>query len=363
MNWTQSDRDMVKEYISQFGKADISALTFWLKSKTKKVFTAADVRILVKLVSSQTPQVVTPTVELQKAAVTRDVKEGCRQLINEHKASLAGVPRRKLTPIHQHHLTPLLFLSDLHIGEVIEMNGVQIFNLEKARAALRSIIDQVLDAPEYYGYAMGSIVVVLGGDIIDGELIYPAQGYSTPHDAFAQCKIATKIIWGELYRLAQKFESVQVKCVPGNHGRTSKLHSQMSNWDNVLYHNLKLMAEISEENIFVETPDQMWMDFDVHQWTVHARHIGVVQASTSGPAKKVMTWLNNHNADLLFFGHFHSPEMFSCGYKKIFKNGALPPANDYAENLGFLDGPGQWLVGITWDRPVAFAKIIIPERL
>ena len=363
MNWTQSDKDIVKEYIKQFGKADIAALTFWLKSKTKKNFDVTDVRTLVKLVQNQEPRVATPTVELKKETVTRDVKEACRQLINEHKTAIASFPKRTPPQRNLRHLTPLLFLSDLHIGEIIEMNGIQIFNLEKAKAGLKSIIDQVLDAPEYYGYAMGSIVVVLGGDIIDGELIYPAQGYSTPHDAFSQCKIATKIIWQELCRLSQKFISVEVKCVPGNHGRTSKLHSQMSNWDNVLYHNLKLMAEMSGEDIFVETPEQMWMDFDVYQWTVHARHIGMPQASSAGGAKKAMVWLNNHNADLLFFGHYHSPEMFSSGYKKIFKNGALPPANDYAENLGFLDGPGQWLVGITNDRPVAFAKVIIPDRL
>lgn len=361
MNWTQSDKDVVEKYIKAFGKPDIAALTFWLKTKTRKAWAVSDVRTLVKLVESQSSSRTEASAPLGKDAAPRDVRGTCRDIINEVKAEIKKQPKRKVPEKLSHHLTPLLFLSDLHIGETIEVNGIQIFNLDIAQRGLKSIIDQVLDAPEYYGYSMGSIIVVLGGDIIDGELIYPAQGFSTPQDAFSQCKIATKIIWEQLQRLAQKFVSVEVKCVPGNHGRTSKLHSQMSNWDNVLYHNLKLIAEMSGESIFVETPDQMWMDFNVHQWTVHIRHIGVPQASSAGGAKKAMVWLNNHNADLLFFGHYHSPEMFSCGYKKIFKNGALPPANDYAENLGFLDGPGQWLVGITYERPVAFTKIIIPD--
>jgi hypothetical protein len=88
----------------------------------------------------------------------------------------------------------------------------------------------------------------------------------------------------------------------------------------------------------------------------------VVQTASAGPGRKVATWLENHDADLFFFGHFHNPEMFTIGKSHIFKNGALPPLNEYAERLGFRDGYGQWLVGVTDESPVAFAKILKPSR-
>lgn len=365
MNWTQSDKDFVTEYIKQFGKADIAALSFHLKSRTGKPFTTSDVRTLVKLVTATAPKEVTPTIVLKKDSTPGNVKEVCRQIINDFQKELHAIARideplfRKVPPTK---LVPLLFLSDLHIGEIIEVDGKVVFDQYRAECALRSVVRQTIEAPELKAYETEGLVVILGGDIIEGELIYPAQGYQTTGDAFTQSQVATRLLWSELLTLRKYFPWVEVYCVPGNHGRSSKLHSQMSNWDNVIYHNLRLLAEMSNCKIIVNTPNQMWMDFQIHQWTVHTRHIGVVQASSGSSAKKVMTWMNNHDADLLFFGHYHSPEMFSCGYKRIFKNGALPPANDFAENLGFQDSPGQWLVGVTHDNPVAFSKVIIPKR-
>jgi hypothetical protein len=291
----------------------------------------------------------------------RDLRGVCADIINEAKEILRKDGLHKVEVKHKlNGLSALLCLSDLHFGEVIRVNDHVVFDLDEANERLSSIVDQFIAAPELDGYDVDECVVLLAGDIIDGEMIYPAQAHETQGHAFDQIKEATISIWNVLVRLAEKFPVVRVHCVPGNHGRTTKYHHQMTNWDNALYFGLQLLANMAEGNIEVHTPLQMWTDFKVRGWKIHSRHIGVVQASTAGPAKRVMTWLDSHNADLFFYGHFHCPEMFSSGTRRIFKNGALPPINDFAENLGFPDGTGQWMVGISDKESVAFSKILIP---
>ena len=312
-------------------------------------------------------------VPIAKEPKSRDLKQICLGIINESKVLLdsEGGPLL-ISPDSNDRstLTPILFLSDLHIGEVIEVNGREIFNIAIAEKRLASIVDQFIVSGELRGYSVSECVVILGGDIIDGELIYPAQSFNTESHGFDQVRVAVSMIWKQLMRLQELFGVVRVYCVPGNHGRSSKLHHQMTNWDNVLYFGLQLMAKLSSvrrdlfesgEGIEVSTPLQMWMDFKVREWNVHIRHIGVTQPVSAGPAKRMMTWLDNHNADLLFYGHYHSPEMYSIGHRRVFKNGALPPGNDYSEMLGYVDSPGQWMIGVTDRNSVEFAKILVPN--
>lgn len=360
MEWTADQKRFVKRTLERLGnKIGPQHMSFLLKRHMNLNVADADVSLLMKELAIPVPQMSTEPLKIPPKG--KDFRGICQDIINEAKELLSA------TPIHTHPttytkegLSALLVLSDLHIGEVIKVNGKTVFDLQIAHDGLFSIIEQFIAARELDGYDIDECVVLLAGDIIDGEMIYPGQSFDTTDHAFGQLKDGSLMIWKALTRLSEVFPVVKVYCVPGNHGRTTKLHHQMSNWDNVLYFGLQLMANMAGTNIEVHTPMQMWIDFKIRNYTVHARHIGVVQASTAGPAKKVLTWMDGHNADLMFFGHYHQPEMYSMGHRRIFKNGSLPPANDFAEMLGFQDGTGQWMVGITDANSVAFSKILLP---
>lgn len=364
MEWTNENKKVATTLINRLGvRVNSTTLATLLSRHLNTSVTAEDVDTFkAEFNLKPAPQAATKAIPATRRR--RNVKESCRLLINELKEGIEEEKPATYAPcLTPKGLSPLLCLSDLHFGEVIEVNGQEIFNIDIARVRFESIIEQAIVAPELTAYSVDEIVVLLAGDIVDGELIYPAQAFETQGDVFSQLQVATKIIWKGLKRLAEEFPVVRVYCVPGNHGRSSKLHSQMSNWDNALYFGLQLMSSLDKTaNIEVHTPHQMWMDFQVRNWNVHSRHIGVTQTSTAGPGRKVQTWLDQHDADLFFYGHYHTPEMYSIGYRRIFKNGALPPANDFAERLGFQDSPGQWLVGLTDLESVAFSKIIIPEN-
>lgn len=363
MEWTEEQKKFVRQVLNRLGqRASHQHMAFLLKRHLKLDVAPSVVGDLMKELAENAPQVsLTP---IPQAVKQYDLKGICANIINEAKEILRIDGLHKI-PVRQTFggLSALICLSDLHFGEIIRVNDKVIFDVEEANARLDSIIDQFIDAPELDGYNVDECIVLLAGDIIDGEMIYPAQAYDTQGHAFNQIKDATIAIWNAIVKLSKKFPTVRVHCVPGNHGRTTKHHHQMTNWDNALYFGLQLMANMAATNIEVHTPLQMWMDFKVRGWSIHTRHIGVVQASTAGPAKRVLTWLDNHNADLFFYGHYHCPEMYSLGTRRIFKNGSLPPANDYAENLGFQDGTGQWMVGISDRESVAFSKVLVPYNL
>lgn len=361
MSLTENDKKFAKKVLAKYGQTcSPKFLRFCFKTYNAKSISEAQAEELINNFKSPpvTPNL-TPLVVNPSRRRSRDM---CTSIINDLKKEISGLDQRAIqTNLTDSGLSPILCLSDLHFGEVIEVNGTEIFNIDIARDAFNSVIAQAILAPELSGYEVDEIVVLLAGDIVDGELIFPAQGYETDGDVYSQLKIAVEIIWAGLLKLAEEFPSVSVYCVPGNHGRSSRLHSQMSNWDNALYFSLSLLAGMSDVNIQVVPPHQMWMDFKVRDWNVHTRHIGVSQAATPSPAKKVKTWMENHAADLFFYGHYHNPEMYSHGYKRIFKNGSLPPANEFAERLGFEDSTGQWMVGVTDSNPFSFMKVLVPK--
>jgi hypothetical protein len=308
------------------------------------------------------PSVKKPLVPLPVKHNATKVRELCANLINEIHEDLSAIGLPPTTREPDSFVSPLLVLSDLHFGEHIVKNGEDIFNFDIATRQLCSIVDKACASNEIVAWNKDQFStefnILLAGDIIDGELIFPAQGFETDGDAYSQFQRVAKVLWAIFERVLHfGYKSINVFCVPGNHGRMSKIHSQMSNWDNALYYMLAMMAEVSPLPIHVTPPKHMWLDFKIRNTNVHTRHIGVNQAATAGPGRKILNWILEHQADLIFFGHFHNPEMYSVNGCRVFKNGSLPPVNDYAENLGFADGRGQWFVGIS-DNGLEFSKIL-----
>jgi len=361
--WTNDEKELIDAAVERMGLVNIGYIRFLLKKDLGIIRDKREISDYIKGVKTQVKEsVITPKEHIPIPVRRQKVKQNCREIINEIKDEIKNAEKEPLPVTYtEGGCSPILMLSDLHFGELIKLNGKVTFDLEIAKESFESIINQAIAAPELSGYNVDEFVVLLGGDIIDGELIYPTHHAHTDGGIFYQYKEAIVNIWEALKRIQSKFGFVKVYCAAGNHGRMSHHHAEMSNWDNVLYYSLALMAELDPCGIEIRVPTQMWMDFTVREkWNVHLRHIGVVQTNTAGPGRRMINWINNHDADLVFYGHYHNPELFSVGRTRVFKNGGLPPGNDYSEKLGFLEGPAQWLVGTTDSASVGFCKILTP---
>jgi len=362
-DWTEEESACLLAQINRMGgMVNPGYLAYHLKKKLGSAKTPEEISkeaLRLKLLEpSQTPV----KEKLRPPPRRTKMRQACLEIINEIKEELSSDPPKPLPVVHtENGCTPVLLLSDLHFGELVKVNGREIFNFQIAEQDLTSIVDKAISSPELASYQVDEIIVLLGGDIIDGEMIYPTQATHVSGGAFTQYKDTITVLWRLLNKLQSHFGFVKVYCAAGNHGRASRNHAEMSNWDNVIYHSLALLAEGQDSNISIQVPQQMWMDFTIRdKWNAHLRHIGVTQPASASPGRRLRAWINMHDADILFWGHYHDPAMFSSGYVRAFKNGGLPPGNDYSEKLGFLESRGQWLVGVTDQDLVAFCKILTP---
>ena len=121
----------------------------------------------------------------------------------------------------------ILMISDVHMGEVIDrgqMGGRNTFDKEICAKRLERLFQGVvkMGTTHWSGPPPGVIYVILGGDLISGEI----------HDELAKSndllaipavrELATHIISG-LELLLKSFDcEIRVVSIPGNHGRTTR---------------------------------------------------------------------------------------------------------------------------------------------
>ena len=253
-------------------------------------------------------------------------------------------------------LEPTLVLSDLHFGKRIDWNGNIIFDINIARENMERLAQKAIAIPEYAGYEKGTFHLVLGGDIVDGEMIFPNQAFQLDGPAYAQVVAATQSMSYVIETILTVFPKVVVHCVAGNHGRAGHANDLMSNWDNVVYYGLNLIYA-SNANVDVRLPLQLWSDYEILGHRFHLRHIGV-PSGTPAQVGKVSGWKAAHEPEVIIFGHLHTPEMFNMCGMTLIKNGALTPLDEFSERLGYHSYKGMWLFGTTTEEAVTFARLI-----
>jgi hypothetical protein len=268
---------------------------------------------------------------------------------------------------------PLLFLSDLHWGEVVhptQINYVNEYNLRIAKRRLHYTVDtathllKILDAKMDYP----GIVVPLGGDMISGniheELTASNEINSMP---------AVLDLYGELVaaigRLADVFGAVFLPCVTGNHGRdTRKIWGKdrhHTSFDWLLYRFLaKHFEGDSRVRFFVpDSSDALFRIFSTRFNLTHGDQfrggdsiIGPLGPLTRGNQKKqARNQAVNLEYDVMLCGHWHQYIHLS----RLIVNGSLKGYDEYAyqNNFGF-EYPQQALFvthprhGITYRMPV-----------
>ena len=275
---------------------------------------------------------------------------------------------------------PLLFLSDLHWGEVVhpsQINGVNEYNLRVAKRRLHYTVDTAVHLLRILDKGMDypGIVVPLGGDMISGniheELTASNEINSMP---------AVLDLYGELVaaigRLADEFGAVLLPCVTGNHGRdTRKIWGKdrhHTSFDWLLYRFLAKHFE-SDKRVTFFVPDSSDALFRIFGTRFNLTHgdqfrggdsiIGPLGPLTRGNQKKqARNQAVDLEYDVMMCGHWHQYIHLS----RLIVNGSLKGYDEYAyqNNFGF-EHPQQALFvvhprhGITYRMPV---NCELPEK-
>ena len=238
--------------------------------------------------------------------------------------------------------------------------------MEEARSRMRSIPLRIKEQPLP---DIDEVVVILAGDMIEGEDIYPTQNSNLAHSAIEQVQVCSESIWQALLTFRQLFKCpVRVETVPGNHGRVSRTANEKTNWDNVIYHLLRVMSVMNKDpDLVVNCNFEEFRTFKVKDRIGLAYHHGVKHVGTPSMREKVAGWMHTKKFDFLVHGHWHEWHVGNWLGKFVIGNGCMCGPDDLAERMGqeddarqayFLITPGKEVWGFSflqWDRELVEA--------
>jgi hypothetical protein len=237
--------------------------------------------------------------------------------------------------------TLCVLLSDTHIGK-----QTKTFNKEVFVSRLLSI-PQKLGESDLLPIDIEEIVLILAGDMLEGEGIYETQSHHLEMPAIDQMKIAVDTIWQLALKLVADFNlPVRIVTCPGNHGRVSKTASEKTNWDNLIYQTLGYLINLQQNPMLtIDVNFESFYTFPVQDKVGMIYHHGTKHLGTPAMQSKVSGWLFTKKFDFMCHGHWHHWSSDTQFGKLVMKNGSLPGSDDLSERMGVYDPPRQgWFI-------------------
>lgn len=256
--------------------------------------------------------------------------------------------------------TIVLFLSDLHWGELVDMaamDGLNSYGLAIARARLGRWAHTVADlaTKHWSGPPPARIMLILGGDMVAGEIhaelakTNEAKALPAVRDLVAHLVAAIRLL------RAAVTCPIDIISLAGNHGRsTMKPESKQSaetSYDNLVSDFLEASLR-GEPGLTFHVPMSPDALFSVYGWRLLATHgdrigsrggqgfVGVAATAARG-FKKVMQDYASRSIplDLILIGHFHTALQLEEG----FVNGSLVGFSEYSRDGRFRPAPARQL--------------------
>jgi hypothetical protein len=301
----------------------------------------------------------------------RDAYNAIAAAISKMRQEFEPPARQPWTKKAKFDETEVLVISDTHFGKKVVIEGEVTFDKDIAAQRFRSIVVGMLHLNESYirpNHSINELVIVLLGDIVDGELIYSGQHFNSDLPLIDQLTLAAELIKKELINpVAKLFETVRVISVPGNHGeiRNDRGEHQMhpkTNMDTVVALMLQIGCQ-DLKNVSFEIVTTTMHTMMIRGWKFLCAHrLPWPQAGSPGRAK-YGGYFERFRYDAVLRAHFHVPDLGYYNTKVVIQNGSLVGVDDYSLDLAYNTVPSQVLFTVSDKRPVAlFFQVDIGHR-
>lgn len=223
-----------------------------------------------------------------------------------------------------------LLVSDVHIGKKTHSFDSVTFKLRLAELLKESIDLIKVNNPKEF-------VLILNGDIIDGEAIFPSHPYEIEMPSSDQYFLAAQAFGWMIQELC-KHTFVRVICQAGNHGRMGRKGElpYTSNWEYLLYHFIEVAMKplVDANRVRFEIPTYWYGVHKIQDTNFLITHgdaikgggsLGTVRAASIKWAESVP-----HKWDVLCMGHFHCPYDMTYVSKRIVGNGTFVSDDDFS---------------------------------
>lgn len=234
----------------------------------------------------------------------------------------------------------VLHLSDVQWGKVTSSYNSDIARKRLFNLALAT--GRIIDARKHSA-RIDELHLYLGGDIVEGEDIFPGQKHLIDAPVYAQAiHGASASIARLVLRLLCHVSRIKIFSVRGNHGREA---GSPSNWDEVCYEIAKrdLLggADLFPDRKVIQKriefgPIGDWFQVDkVFDWgnlLIHGDQLSGGLGGT-GFKTKIAGWIDAipDPWDYLWLGHFHQFSSWVINNRTVLVNGTTESDNQYAQ--------------------------------
>jgi len=243
----------------------------------------------------------------------------------------------------------VLIISDVHVGKVTKSYNIDIF-----KERLKLVNNRMLRIIELLrnGYKINTLHIILGGDIVDGEGIFPTQAMSIDMGVLKQVfQVGVPEFSNMFINLLKYFKKIKIHCVRGNHGRNGKFADETSNWDLALYEACRATTQ-NYKSIEWDISYYWNNTFKIYDWKfllIHGHQIKMqLNIPHYGVTNKGMRWQGSMgNFDYLLMGHFHSAQMAEWNNWEYFMNGTFSTDDEFSQEvIGLMGSPKQLFFGV-----------------
>lgn len=233
--------------------------------------------------------------------------------------------------------------------------------IERLLAAFDSAEERILEL-RAIGRRLDELVIIGGGDMVEGCVIYPNQSYEIDDHRRGQIKNTVAMIIYGIKKLAPLFNTVRVVVVPGNHGehRIAGNRTTIGDNDDLLVFEMAQLGVESDpkfKHVSFEIADrEMSITTNIRGWTYGLTHGDVYgKSGGTGVRNKVFAWFktmaaNRHPvgmSDVLVTHHFHHDALEDWGATLWIQNPTMDGGSHYfKEATGHDTKPGMnsWVV-------------------
>ena len=275
-------------------------------------------------------------------------------------------------------LVPVVCLSDIHIGEVVDKGDVG-FGDEYTTEIAHAYADQVINdfigiCKKNMNYEYDGCVMILGGDIIAGNNMHNMDE-TNDRTATQQVVEGVNLIIRSINSLHKEFGKVFVPAVTGNHDRLdgsrytrTKQRTENSLGSMVYYFVQQHFKDNSDVVIVTDKSDEILFSVNSHRFNLqHGDTIkggngigGVAVPILRARAKKLTAAVAVDKAfDTLIIGHFHQ----SIQLKGLIVMNSLKIYDEYSKGLGFnYSRPGSTSFFVNEYGEIIFSTDIIIRK-
>lgn len=250
----------------------------------------------------------------------------------------------------KHPHSAILHLTDWQLGKETDSYDSDICRERVERAITKTL--RLTDI-QRAAYPVDEIVVLLGGDMIEGIGVFPGQAFEVDSTAFDQVFTAANLIETALLSLLEHFDRVRVFEAAGNHGRIGRKgeNPRRDNWDRVVYRITR--ERLAGQDRLEWAPPTGWYEIaeigTYRALLVHGDQIksfgGNVPAF--GISRKAIAWSSGVTEpfDDMYMGHFHQVmQLTMANGGRVFVTPSTESGSEYArEFVGARGRPGQRL--------------------